>query len=158
MGPNFFDPLHLSKLREFIHYLVFKIQGDFFHWYSPISVPKRKPPSSQSQHRIYWNSSCDWLIFGFLFDTEIRGGQLNKSPCILKMQAFCSNVVYMYVLSQGSLVMSWNFTKIIMSLNLSMKILWIKCKSLNSRVKKNLTGGASPLPVPDHCLFNVVFR
>ena len=37
------------------------IQGDFFNWDPPISVPKRKPPGSQSQHRIYWNSSYDWL-------------------------------------------------------------------------------------------------
>ena len=32
--------------------------------------------------KIYWNSSCDWLIGSFLFGTEIGEGQLNKSPCI----------------------------------------------------------------------------
>ena len=58
------------------------IQGGLFHWYPPISVPKRNPPSSQSQHRIYWNSSYDWLICCFLFGTEIGGYQWNKPPCI----------------------------------------------------------------------------
>ena len=47
----------------------------------PISVPKRKLPSSQSQHRFYWNSSCDWLIHGFLFGTKMGGSQLIKTPC-----------------------------------------------------------------------------
>ena len=48
----------------------------------PISAPKRKLPSSQSQHRFYWNISCDWLICGFLFGTEIGGSQLKKTSCI----------------------------------------------------------------------------
>ena len=58
--------------------------GWFFNWDPSISVPKRKPPSSQSQHRIYWNSSYDWLIRGFLFGTEIGGSQLKNHPVYLK--------------------------------------------------------------------------
>ena len=34
-------------------------------------------------NRIYWNSSCDWLIGNFLFGTEIGEGQLKKSPCMI---------------------------------------------------------------------------
>ena len=32
-----------------IYFFVWFIQGDFFHWHPPISLPKIKPPSSQSE-------------------------------------------------------------------------------------------------------------
>ena len=32
--------------------------------------------------KIYWNSSCDWLISDFLFGTEIGWDKLKSPPCI----------------------------------------------------------------------------
>ena len=67
-----------------------KIQGDFFNWPSPISVPKIKLPSSQSGPFLVTgfteHNSCDWLIGNFLFGTKIREGQLKKSPCIFDIE------------------------------------------------------------------------
>ena len=78
-----FEMLYLAYqfISAFVKNVKYRVV--FFNCPSPISVPKRKPPSSQSQHRIYWNSSCDWLICGFLFGTEIGEGQLKKPPCII---------------------------------------------------------------------------
>ena len=70
-------PAQINHSFTFFH----NLQGVCFKWDHPISVPKRKPPSSQSQHRFYWNSSCDWLIRCFTFGTEIEGSHLKKTPC-----------------------------------------------------------------------------
>ena len=43
------------------------------HWYSSISVPKRKLPSIQS--RLRTKKGHDWLHGGFLFGIEIGGYQ-----------------------------------------------------------------------------------
>ena len=48
------------------------------HWYSSISVPKRKLPSIQS--RLRTKKGHDWLHGGFLFGTEIGGYQWTNQP------------------------------------------------------------------------------
>ena len=55
-----------------VHWILFRV---FFSLVSPISVPKRKPPSSLS------DSSRDWLFGGIIFGTKM-GGQWKKPHCI----------------------------------------------------------------------------
>ena len=55
-----------------------QIQGDFYHWYPPISVPKRKLPSSQSR---------PFLVTGFPGTAETT----SEKCCLSKsFQAFSS--------------------------------------------------------------------
>ena len=58
--------IHLKPKQNSLKRLSIKpvIQGDFYHWYPQISIPKRKPPSSQSQ---------PFLVTGFPGTTAVIG-------------------------------------------------------------------------------------
>ena len=60
------------------------IQGDFFHWYPPISAPKRKPAKQPItaflSNMTYRNSSSDWLAGNFPFWYWNWGGPVKNYP------------------------------------------------------------------------------
>ena len=69
------------------------IQGDFFHWYPPISVPKRKPPSSQSRSFLVTGFTGTAAVIGLLeisFLALKLGGTSGKNhPVLAGYQDLC---------------------------------------------------------------------
>ena len=63
-------------LMMLIWFLIMLIQGGFLTAAPPPHFQYQKE-NRQSQpfvfNKIYWNSSCDWLIGDFLFGTKIGG-------------------------------------------------------------------------------------
>ena len=69
-------------------FFISNIQGRSFNWPSPISVPKRKFPSSQSGPFLVTGFTERAAGIGnFLFGTEIREGQLKEPPCISQVKS-----------------------------------------------------------------------
>ena len=62
----------------------------------------KQPIRACLSNRIYWNSSCDWLIGNFLFGTEIGWEQLKKPPCTLHVKAKIMAISIVMILIKGS--------------------------------------------------------
>ena len=74
--------LHKSLIALFLMKITtVLIQGVFLS--APANFITKMKTANQpiTANKIYWNSSCDWLIGGFLFGANIVEGQLKKSPC-----------------------------------------------------------------------------
>ena len=73
-----FAVLHIQQLL-YLWVFVF-IQGGFFNWPSPFSVPKRKLSSSQSEpFPVTGFTGTVALIGNFLFGTEVGGTSEEKT-------------------------------------------------------------------------------